>query len=501
MATVGPKVWTPPAADGVLPSVFPDTFEVRVLCTDTGPKLVAAIELISPGNKDRPAERRAFATKCASYLYQGISVIIVDIVTNRRANLHNEILRLMEAADLLQLPPESNLYAVAYRPLRRGQGDEIDVWRIPSGAGPGPAHAASRTAGRPGHSRGLRGDLRRGLPPQTADRLLNAGALPVSTHRGIPMQDTHQYLDPLTLAKVRSLEMQARLIVEGYLSGMHKSPYHGFSVEFAQHREYVPGDDLKHLDWKVYSRTGRFYLKQYEEETNLACWLLVDASESMRYGSGPTRPDGKPVVTKYDYACMAAAALAYLILHQQDSAGLVTYDNQVRQLLRPSSQPSHLKQMVNILNKGAGRERTRPGADLPRSGRAHHAPRHRRRAQRLVRRAGGILTGLKHLRHKRHEVIVMHVLDRAELEFPFQEATLFRGLEQMPELLTDPRSLRDGYLEQIQTFIAELQRGCLTQNIDYVRCEPTCRWAWCCRAIWRIACAEQRHELSAEPEF
>ena len=112
------------------------------------------------------------------------------------------------------------------------------------------------------------------------------------------MDDPQRYLDPIALAKVRNLELQARLIVEGYLSGMHKSPYHGFSVEFAQHREYVAGDDLKHLDWKVFSRTGRFYLKQYEQETNLACWLLVDASDSMRYGSGPTRPDGQPVVSQ-----------------------------------------------------------------------------------------------------------------------------------------------------------------------------------------------------------
>ena len=135
VATVGPKVWAPPAADGVLPAVFPDTFEVRVLATDTGPKLVAAIELISPGNKDRPAERRAFAIKCASYLSQGISVIIVDIVTNRRANLHNEILQVMELPGLLPLPPEVSLYAVAYRPLRRGKGDEIDVWRSPLALG------------------------------------------------------------------------------------------------------------------------------------------------------------------------------------------------------------------------------------------------------------------------------------------------------------------------------------------------------------------------------
>ena len=283
------------------------------------------------------------------------------------------------------------------------------------------------------------------------------------------MEDAQRYLDPLALAKVRGLEMQARLIVEGYLSGMHKSPYHGFSVEFAQHREYVPGDDLKHLDWKVYSRTGRFYLKQYDEETNLNCWLLVDASESMRYGSGPLNLDGTPAVSKYDYACMAAAALAYLTLHQQDSVGLVTYDHAVRQFLRPTSQPSHLKQIVNVLNKGPGKERT------------SLAPIFHDLAERIPRRGivvvlsdcfdevGDVLAGLKHLRHKRHEVIVLNVLDRAELEFPFQDATLFRGLEEFPELLTDPRSLRDGYLEQVTAFVSELQKGCLNQNIDYVQ--------------------------------
>ncbi len=283
------------------------------------------------------------------------------------------------------------------------------------------------------------------------------------------MDDPQRYLDPLTLAKVRGLEMQARLVVEGYLSGMHKSPYHGFSVEFAQHREYVPGDDLKHLDWKVYGRTGRFYLKQYEEETNLTCWLLVDASESMLYGSGPPGPDGKTALSKYDYACMAAASLAYLILHQQDSVGLVTYDNRVRQFLRPSSQPSHMKQIVNLLNRGPAKERT------------SLAPIFHDLAERINRRGiliilsdlfdevPDLLNGLKHLRHKRHEVVAFHVLDPAELEFPFREATLFRGLEEFPELLTDPRSLRDGYLEQVRSFVAEVQRGCLMQNADYVQ--------------------------------
>lgn len=280
--------------------------------------------------------------------------------------------------------------------------------------------------------------------------------------------DPQKYLDPLTLAKVRSLEMQARLIVEGYLSGMHKSPYHGFSVEFAQHREYVPGDDLKHLDWKVYSRTGRFYLKQYEEETNLSLWLLVDGSESMRYSSQARGQDGQPVVTKYDYACMAAAALGYLTLQQQDAVGLVTYDHAVRSFLRPSSQPSLLKQIVNVLNKGPGKERTQL------------APIFHDLAERIPRRGiivvlsdcfdelDDILAGMRHLRHKRHEVIVLQVLDPAEVEFPFQEATLFRGLEAMPELLTDPRSLRDGYLEQLNAFQEQLHTGCLMMNVDHV---------------------------------
>jgi uncharacterized protein (DUF58 family) len=275
------------------------------------------------------------------------------------------------------------------------------------------------------------------------------------------MDDPRKYLDPLTLAKVRGLELQARLIVEGYLSGMHKSPYHGFSVEFAQHREYVPGDDIKHVDWKVYGRTDRFYLKQYEEETNLVCWVLLDVSESMQYRSGP--------VSKYDYACLATAALAYLVLHQQDSVGLVTFDDQVRSFVRPSGQPSHMKEVVHVMNQGAAREKTRL------------APIFHDLAERITRRSiifvvsdlfdepGDLLTGLQHLRHKRHEVVVWHVMDAAELDFPFQEATLFRGLEQLPDLLTDPRTLRKSYLAEVQRFVTELQRGCRGQNIDYVQ--------------------------------
>lgn len=273
--------------------------------------------------------------------------------------------------------------------------------------------------------------------------------------------DPQRYLDPVALAKVRGLELQARLLVEGYLSGMHKSPYHGFSVEFAQHREYVPGDDIKHMDWKVYGRTGKYFLKQYEAETNLVLWLLVDDSESMQYKSGD--------VSKYDYACMTAAALGYLTLQQQDSVGLITFDQQIRAFLRPSSQPSHLKEMVHVLQQGIRKEKT------------SLAPIFHEVADRIPRRGiivvlsdlfddvGHLLSGLQHLRYKRHEVIVLHVMDGAEVDFPFQEATLFRGLEQMPELLTDPRSLRQSYLTELNRFVSHLQAGCRAQNIDYVQ--------------------------------
>jgi len=274
--------------------------------------------------------------------------------------------------------------------------------------------------------------------------------------------DPRKYLDPRTLAKVRSLELKARLIVEGYLSGQHKSPYHGFSVEFAQHREYVPGDDIKHIDWKVWGRTGRFYLKQYEEETNLVCWILLDISESMRYGS----IEG---MSKFDYACMSAAALAYLVLTQSDAVGFVTFDSEVRHYLRPSSQMSQLKEMVHFMNQGVGGEKS------------NMAPLFHDLAERIKRRSivflisdmfedlEPILSGLKHLRHRRHEVILWNILDEYELTFPFDESTLFRGMEMFPDLLTDPRALREAYIEQIEGFLHELQRGCRDQNIDYVR--------------------------------
>lgn len=268
------------------------------------------------------------------------------------------------------------------------------------------------------------------------------------------------YLDPRTLAQVRGLELQARLVVEGYLAGMHRSPHHGFAVEFAQHREYAPGDDIKHIDWKVFGRTERYYLKQYEQDTNLVCWLLVDASQSMTYTSNALR--------KYDYACMAAASLAYLIVQQSDSVGLAVFDAQVRKFLRPAGQPSHLKEVIRGLTDGPSAAPTRLGPVL-------HEIAGRARQRGLVMLFSdlfddvpAILSGLQHLRYDRHEVVVFHVLDPAEEDFPFEHSTLFRGLEVPAELLTDPRGLRDGYLRELNAFRDELRRGCRKLNIDLV---------------------------------
>lgn len=268
-------------------------------------------------------------------------------------------------------------------------------------------------------------------------------------------------LDADVLARIRTLELQARQTVEGFITGGHRSKQHGFAIEFAQHREYVPGDDIRHVDWKVYGRKERFYLKQYELETNLVCWLLVDASESMRYGSNPE-------LTKYDLACRAAAALSYLVVQQTDSVGLATFDTQVRQFLRPSSQPTHVKDVCRVLVNGATAETSQIGRVL------HEATdRFNRRGvvaifSDLFDEPATILEGLKHLRYQRHDVVLFHTLDGAEIDFPFRQSTLFHGMEQLPDLLTDPVGVRESYLEEFKRFRQELQAGCRAQQVDYV---------------------------------
>lgn len=277
-----------------------------------------------------------------------------------------------------------------------------------------------------------------------------------------PVENNLKFLDPRTLAKLQGLELRARSIVEGYVSGVHRSPYHGFSIEFAEHREYAQGDDLRYVDWKVFGKTDKFYLKQYEEETNLVSHMLIDTSESMRYRSA------EAPLSKLEYAQCVAASLSYLILQQQDSVGLVTFDSEVRALINASANPSHLKQLLYVMENSRPQRKTRTGPifhDL--------AERLKRRGLVLILSdlfddVPSMMAGLKHFRHRRHEVVVFHVLDPAELEFPFRQTTLFRGMEELPDVLTDPRALRGAYLDEFGKFVQSVRKGCRAERIDYV---------------------------------
>jgi uncharacterized protein (DUF58 family) len=273
------------------------------------------------------------------------------------------------------------------------------------------------------------------------------------------MPEPKDYLRPEVLSGIARLDLKARLIVEGFISGLHKSPYHGISVEFAEHREYSPGDDLKHLDWRVFARSDRYYIKQYEEETNLVSHILLDASESMRYGSQS--------MSKYDYGCCVAAALAFLLLRQQDSVGLVLFDEDVRVRIPPSAKAPMLMNMAREMAEIRPRKKTTLGNTL------------HRLAEEVKRRGMIVLIsdlfvdlddlkrGLKHFRYAGHEVLVVHVLDEFELTFPFDGNVRFKGLEEMPTLLVEPRPLRRAYLDAVGKFTSEVGAWCKDNRIDY----------------------------------
>lgn len=275
------------------------------------------------------------------------------------------------------------------------------------------------------------------------------------------MESSPKYLDPKTLAKVKDLEVRARRIVEGFVSGSHKSPFQGVSVEFAEHRQYTPGDDTRHIDWKLYGKTDKYYLKRYEQETNLVCNLVVDTSESMKYGSGS--------FTKLDYTRQLAAVLAYLVLHQQDSVGAAFIEHKLRYLVPPSGQANHLNQILHLL--AVCQPANVPGRMGPVLDEL--ASRWSKRSLVFVMSdcfddVESLLTGLKHLRHRRHEVALLHVLDPAELDFPFNDVTLFRGLESLPESLVEPRSIRRAYRQEFEQFRRAVEVGCRTADVDYL---------------------------------
>ena len=274
--------------------------------------------------------------------------------------------------------------------------------------------------------------------------------------------ELQKYLDPKVLSKITRLDLQARLVVEGFISGLHRSPFHGFSVEFASHREYVPGDDIKHIDWKVHAKTDRYFIKQYEEETNLKATFLLDASESMHYGQ--RKGDG---MTKYQYAASVAASLAFLLLQQQDAVGLAIFDETLRSYLPASSNPNYIKSVVHAMDIQEPKKKTSL------EGICHTI------AEKVSRRGlvclvsdlfadvDGIVRGLQHFRHYDHEVMVLHIMDADELNFPFQGNTMFRGLEETGRLTIEPRALREGYLEAVDNFCRDVKRKCVAGRVDY----------------------------------
>jgi uncharacterized protein (DUF58 family) len=269
--------------------------------------------------------------------------------------------------------------------------------------------------------------------------------------------------DPSELNKYGGLTLVARTLVEGFLTGVHKSPYKGSSVEFAEHRQYYPGDEIRHIDWRAYGKTDRYYIKEFEEETNLKAHLLVDASGSMGYRGASGQP------SKFEHAQRLAASLAYLMLHQLDSVGLVMHDTRLRTLIPPKANPKHLLRIITTL------ERTRPGGETSLAPIWHELAGHQLKRRGLVVILSDcfddldtLLLALRRFRYHRHEVLLFHILAPEELEFPFRRLTQFRNLEVLDhKLLVDPRRLREEYLKNVRAFCDRLREETGRMQIDY----------------------------------
>jgi uncharacterized protein (DUF58 family) len=267
--------------------------------------------------------------------------------------------------------------------------------------------------------------------------------------------------DPTALSRYGGLALVARSVVEGFLTGVHKSPYKGYSVEFAEHRQYYPGDEIRHVDWRVLAKTDRYFIKEYEEETNLKAYLLVDASGSMAYRGRQQ--------SKFEYAQHVAACLAYLMLHQLDAVGLVTHDTRVRQLLPPRANAKHLLRVLRAL------EQTAPGGETSLAPIWHELAGHQIKRRGLIVILSDcfddperVVLALRHFRHRKHEVILFHVLAPEEIEFPFRKLTQFQDLESLPHrLLVDPARLRREYLERFETFCRQLRDRSHSMGVDY----------------------------------
>ncbi len=279
-------------------------------------------------------------------------------------------------------------------------------------------------------------------------------------------QDYRKFLRPEVVAKLANMELVARLVVEGFITGLHKSPYHGFSVEFAEHRQYMPGDEVKHIDWKIFGRTDRYYIKQFEEETNLKSYLIVDASKSMAYAS-----EGHP--TKLEYACYISAALAHLMVQQRDAVGLTTYDENVRTYMPPHATKGYLTEILRQLQNLTPGQKTRTANSLHQV-----AERIRRRGLVIVMSdlfdsPGDVMKALRHFRHKKNEVIVLQILDPMERSFAFGRDAIFKDIETSEELATQPWHIQKSYQEEMKRFLEKLKKECRENKIDYALLDTT----------------------------
>src|SRR5262245_43726671 len=277
--------------------------------------------------------------------------------------------------------------------------------------------------------------------------------------------DPRRFFDPKVIARIARLDLRAQKVVEGFIAGLHRSPFFGHSVEFAQHRDYVRGDDIRHLDWKVWSKTDRFYIKQFEAETNLRAQVVVDVSESMHYGVEKHRRAG--TLNKYEYACTAGACLALLAVRQQDTVGVVAFDEDVRAMLPAKGSQLHLDAIAQLLNAAKPRQKTDARKIMKRVAEATHGRGMIIILSDLLTDREPLLKGLGRSPARRHDVMVFHIMDDDELTSPFAGTTRFEGMGELPTLLCDPKALREGYLEALEEYLIEVRRGCSRMGVDY----------------------------------
>lgn len=272
--------------------------------------------------------------------------------------------------------------------------------------------------------------------------------------------DYRKYLTPETISGLGNIELKAKLVVEGFITGLHKSPYHGFSIEFAEHRQYRPGDEIRHIDWKVYGRSNRFYVKQFEEETNLRGIVAIDSSESMKFAS-------KGQISKFEYASYLGAALIYLIMNQRDAAGLALYNTEIQKYFPPRSKQSYMAELLKTLENTTPTDKTGTAKSL-------HLLAERIKNRSLViiisdlfDSVEQVTSALKHFRHNNHEVLVFQILDPREIDFDFGYKSTFIDLETKDEIITEPYQIKKEYQNLVNDFTNTIEKSCRESNIDY----------------------------------